>query len=209
MPIATPIPRRPQDEQLAKRQRFQIIKVAVASLFALLLFYAGFEGRQHARLQVKLNEIAAVRDQLQRRLNDLETNSIVPPSSSNVQVAPLVNTLKTLIEQFDFDHRPTELSEVEQLELRLSQAILANAEQRFADALALITDQDEKVARSGAKARSGRLARILQARADSFYGRREWQNALDRYREVLTLKPNHPATKARIAECQRALAKTN
>lgn len=209
MPIATPIPRRPQDEQLAKRQRSQIIKVAVASSFVLLLFYAGFEGRQHARLQVQLNEITAIRDQLQRRLNAPQTNDTGLPSSSNPQVAPSANGLKALLEQFDFDHRPGELSKVEQLELRLSQATLANAERRFADALALITDQDEKEARSGANAQRGRLARILQARGDSFYGRREWQNALDRYREVLTLKPNHLATKARVAECQQALGKTN
>ena len=209
MPAATPIPRRPQDEPLAKRQRFQIIKVAVASFGVLLLMYAGFQGRQHARLQLKLNEITAVRDQLQRRLNDPQISSTGLPSSANAQVAPLANGLKALLEQFDLDDNPRQLSEPERLELRLSQATLANAERRFADAVASITDQDEKEARSGSKALRSRFVSILQVRGDSFYGLREWQNALDRYREVLTLKPNRRATIARMAECQRALGKTN
>ena len=209
MPTATPIPRRPPDAELAKRQRFQIIKAGIASLFVLLLMYAGFQGRRHARLQVQLNEVTALRDQLQRRLNDPQTNSPALPSSFDVRVAPLVNGLKALLEQFDFDHRPGELSVIEHLDLRLSQATLANAERRFTDALALVTDQDEKTARSASDAQSPRLVRILQVRGDSFYGRRDWQNALDRYREVLTLKPNHAGTKTRVAECQRALGKTN
>jgi hypothetical protein len=207
MPAAAPIPRRPQDEPFAKRQRFQIIKIAVAGVFVLLLMSAGFQGRQHARLQVKLNEITAVRDQLRRRLNDLQTNSPGLPTSSNLQAESLVNALKARLDQFDFDHRPRALSEAEHLELRLSQATLANAEGRFADALTLLTEQDEKTARS--ELRKGRLAPLLQVRGDSFYGLRQWQNALDRYREVLTLKPNHRATLARVAQCQRALGGAN
>ena len=209
MPAATPIPRRPHDEPLAKRQRFQIVKVAAASLCVLLLLYAGFQGRQHARVQVKLNEITAVRDQLQRRLNDPQISSTGLPSSANAQVAPVANGLKVLLEQFDLENSPRQLSEPERLELRLSQATLANAERRFTEALALITDQDEVETRSGSKAQRPRLVRILQLRGDSFYGLREWQKALDRYREALTLKPNRSATMARIAECQRALGKTN
>jgi hypothetical protein len=207
MPAAAPIPRRPQDEQFAKRQRFQIIKVAVACLLVLLLMSAGFRGRQHARLQVKLNEITAVRDQLRRHLNDLQTNSPGLPTSSNLQAESLVNALKARLDQFDFDHRPRELSEAEHLDLRLTQATLANAEGRFADALTLLTEQDEKTAR--AEPRKGRLIHILQMRGDSFYGLHQWENALDRYREVLTLKPNHSATMARVAQCRQALGGTN
>ncbi len=163
------------------------MKIAIAFIIGLLLMYAGLQGRRHARIQAMLNDIAAVRDQVQRRLDDEQP----------VQT-PLVNGLKGGLRQFESIYSARKLSKMEDLEVRLSKATLANAEQRFGDALVLLTDEDEKT-------QTDHRVRVLQVRADSFYGLREWQKALDRYREMLVLRPNRTVTIARIAACQHAL----
>jgi tetratricopeptide (TPR) repeat protein len=220
--IATAVPGSAQDEHLAIRRRFKIAKVAIAFLFALVLMYAGFQGRQHARLQVRLNEITLLRDQLQQTLDDEQkpAERLVGgvrataadtgrPPSSNDQVKALAYTLKTRLGPFDADYSPRQLSEVERWELRLSKATLANAEQRFAEALTTITAEDEKGNRASTQAQIGRLVRVLQIRGDSFYGLHEWRDALDRYRPMLMLQPNRIVTRARVTDCHYALGSRN
>jgi tetratricopeptide (TPR) repeat protein len=117
--------------------------------------------------------------------------------------------LKTRLAQFDPAHWPGKFSEDATLEIRLSQATLATAEQRFADALKIITVEDEKAKRASTGAEIDRFVRVLQIRGDSFYGLHEWQNALDRYREMLTLQSNRIAVITRVADCQYALGRSH
>ena len=195
-------------------------KTAAAFLSGLLLLYIGHRGRQHATLQARLHEFTLVCEQLQQKLDEaqtpteaLEADVQAKPSNALRALAPdpqrttLVDALKTGLRQFDLDFSPTRLSEVESLEIRLSKATLAIAEQRFADALTTITDEDERGTRDGPKVQTGQVVRVLQIRALSFYGLREWQEALLRFRHLLILQPNRTAVVARIAECLEALGR--
>jgi len=218
--LTTAIRGQPKGDYIARRRRAQTLKVGTACLSVLLLMYVGFKGKHHAGLQAKLKEIVLLRDQLQQRLDEQQrspaqllaggrganANPGWPPAS-DPQVIAVVNALKTRLSQFDSDQSSAGLSDDERLELRLSEAILANAEGRLTDALAMITDKDEKS--SNLEPQIGRSVRVLQTRADSFYGLHQWQEALDRYRRVLTLQPNRIVAIARIADCQSALGQTN
>src|ERR1051326_3126414 len=163
------IPGLDKDRRLATRRRLDRAKIGFAFLLALLLLYLGFQGRRHAIREASLSQIALVRDQLQQKLDDEHaaagsfggggTNAIDRPSS-DPQVADLVSTLQTRLGQFDTDYRQAKLSEIESLEIRLSQATLANAEQRFTDALQLVTGNDEKAKPAPGKAQIGRLIRL-------------------------------------------------
>jgi tetratricopeptide (TPR) repeat protein len=215
VPVPTAIPA--QDEDLARRRRFDLAKVAVASLFVLVLLYLGLQGRQYARTQAKLDDITRVRHQLELAFDYEQglperfpdglgnTNTIASrPAISTPQARRLLNALHTLLQEFYYKGR---LSDVESLELRLSQATLANAEQRFADALNIITGQDEQGERPRTEAQLSRALRVLQIRGDALYGLQKWEDALERYRKALRLQPDRVATIARLAECQAALGK--
>jgi len=214
-------PRRTTEEQLAKRQRFEILKAASAILFALLLLYSGFQGRKHTRLQARLNEILLVRDQLQQKLdgeqNPSEHLGAVPRTNTNASQRPLsnpavtalVSELNTRIGQFDSERRSERLSEAENLGIRLSKATLANAERRFADALMLIPLEDEKEKRTNTARQSSLFALAFKIRGDSFYGLHKWQDALECYQRMLALTPNQAGTMGLIAGCHHALGRTN
>lgn len=180
-----------------------IVKAVVAFLFLFLLLSFGFRGRQHARVQAKLEDITVIRDQLQQKLEDGQR------PAENFEAGTMASALKARLGEFESDHPPGQLSAAENLELRLCKATLANAEQRFAEALAMVTEADEKASRARASGQADRLIRILLVRGDSFCGRREWKEALKCYQEALTLKPNRPAALAHAADCQFALGKTN
>jgi tetratricopeptide (TPR) repeat protein len=174
-------------------RRFQIIKVGIALLFVVALTYVGFQGRQHARLQAKLSDLSVVCDRLQQELDE----------ESNNQIGQLLNILKARFDEFEADYTARKLSPIENLELRIAQATVANAERRFGDALATLTSEDEKGLNSSL------LPRVLRVRGDAFYGRQEWKEAFERYQRLLALQPNHLLGLARVAGCQSALGKTN
>src|SRR5262249_42109301 len=54
-----------------------------------------------------------------------------------------------------------------------------------------------------------RLIRIRKVRGDSFYRLHQWPSALERYQEVLGLRPNTTVALGRVAECHAALGHTN
>jgi tetratricopeptide (TPR) repeat protein len=219
--MATTSPDRSTGQDVARRRRFNAAKLVVALISALLLMAFGWKGRQHARVQARLNEILGLREQLQQQL-DNEGRSIVSfalvgtetaerssqsSQESNPQVKSLSATLQTTLGQFQSDYRSRALSEIENLEIRLAKATLANAEQRFAEALTVLIDQDAKGESAGAEAQIVRQVRVLQTRGDSFYGLHQMQEALERYRQMLTLQPNHLVAIARAGDCQYALGK--
>ena len=215
--FTTPIADHAKDGYLARRRRFQMAKLAVALFFAFVLMYVGLHGKQHAGVQARLNDLALLRDQLQQKLDNdqlvgcvprTRTNSTWSPSSDPA-VGALVSAFKARLWQFDADYSQARLSEVERFELRLTETTLANAEGRFADALGMITDKDQNATGSTSEAQTNRLVRVLDIRADSFYGLHQWQNALDHYRQLLILQPNQLVALSRVAECEYAIGKTN
>jgi hypothetical protein len=202
-------------EPAGKQRRFKMAKGAVAFSCVLLLLYAGYQGRQLARLQARLGAILVVRDQLQQKLEG-ERRSIgqvldsghgtnantIEALSHNPEAQGLARTLSTELAQFESLYVPGHLPEAESLELRLSKATLANAQARYGDALAMLTAADEQGKKSGAAARIGRWTDVLEIRGDSLYGLHQWRDALERYQQILTLQPNRVAIQARVAACQ-------
>src|SRR5215470_715554 len=87
--LTTATPGRTQDEHLAQRRRFQLAKVAGASLLALALFYAGQRGRQQVNLQIRLDQITLACDRLQRQLEDEQriADPLTNPPASSSRVA--------------------------------------------------------------------------------------------------------------------------
>ena len=202
---------RTQPLNLVRRRRFQIVKATVAFFCLAALMFMGLRGKQQARRQAVLDDIKAVRDQLQQKLDDEpgSTTNASRSGSSGAQMQPLLGLLDSKLKQFDADYDAKALSRIEDMELRLGWATLANAGQRFSDALRIVTDQDEQGNRDRSQAQIDRLIRIRQIRGDSFYGLHQWQSALERYREVLGLRPNTIVALGRVAECHVALGHTN
>ena len=211
-----------QGETRAERRSFQRIKFAAACLLVLALMCFGYRGKRQARLQNTINEMAPVCEQLQQKLEEEEKRTGDPPGdlrgsgidasrtpSSNLQIGALGETLKTRLASFNSDHGPGELSGVADLEIRLIQATLANAEQRFADALSAVTENDERRKDSGIDPQAVRLFRVLRIRGDAFYGLHAWRNALDCYRQLPRLRPARLVTMARVAHCLDALGRAN
>jgi tetratricopeptide (TPR) repeat protein len=218
--ISTVIPGPSND--VLRRRRLSIAKIAVSCSLLLLVVYIGQRGRQYANLQIRLEEIGVLCGKLQQRLDDEQTptkqlfSRVKEPTLSgsglpplNPQIMGLKDTLQILLDQFDSDYAPGRLSETESLDRLLAGATLANAGQRFDDALAMITEKDEKVRIASTEAGIDRHVRVLQIRGDSFYGLCKWPDALDCYRQILILQPNRIAAIARVATCYYALGRLN
>jgi tetratricopeptide (TPR) repeat protein len=193
------------------------VKTSIALLLVLVLAFLGYRGRQSVRLHLRLREISALSERLQqaqdadqrpRGLFDIGPREI-QPLPSNRQVKALAGTLTKHLERFESEFVVHQLSDADSLEIRLSKATLANAQGRFADSLAAVTVDDEKWVRAAGEDQSRRLARILQVRGDSFYGLRQWADALDHYQQLLLLEPNQLHAMARLGDCQYSLGRTN
>jgi len=219
MSIATAIVAHTKDVKLAKRRRFNLLKVALAVSAVLALMYAGLQGRQHARLQARVQAISLVRDRLQQKLDEQTsteqfvgtvhgtTTEASHRPSADEQIKSLISTLNIRLGQFDSDYGPDRLGEVEGLDVRLSKATLANAERRFAGALTIVTERDQKAQHLGREAQNDRLMSVLQVRGDSFYGLHELQQALDCYQQILILHPDRVATLALVANCEYGIGR--
>ncbi len=194
---------------LAKARRLKIPKGAIASLFVLLLLALGIRGKERVRLQAKVDGIVLAREELQRRLADepgpAGTNSTrMGQSVSNPNLKESSVQLRALLGQFETEPRRNKLNDVQNLDVRMAEATLANAEQRFGDALTIIGAEDEK--RTGS---TELRQRTLQIRGDSLFGLHQWHEALEYYRQVSVLDTNHLGTKRRIAECLYALGNSS
>src|ERR1043165_1810388 len=220
MSIATAIVAHTKDVKLAKRRRFNFVKVAVAISAVLALMYAGFQGRHYARLQARVDEITRIRARLQQKLDEEQTSTeqflgtvhgrtteASHRPSADDQIKSLISTLNIRLGQFDSDYGPDRLGKAEDLEVRLSKATLANAERRFAAALTIVTERDQKAQHLRREAQNDRLMSVLQVRGDSFYGLHELQQALDCYQQILILHPNRVATLALVANCEYGIGR--
>ncbi|HWB03866.1 MAG TPA: tetratricopeptide repeat protein [Verrucomicrobiales bacterium] len=186
------------------------VKVVFAVCLGVLLLAAGLKGRQHAMLLSALDGITQARDQLQDILYEGREPAKAVASEAIVTAGPLPasppapttpeGNLRTLLTRFDSEYRRSELSDEDSLQIRLSHATLANAGERFADALTTITDEDGK--------KTDAAPRVFRVRGDAFFGLRQWGEALNCYRKTLQFDPDHPAAKTRAAECLAELGNT-
>jgi tetratricopeptide (TPR) repeat protein len=196
---------------------FQIGKHAIAFGIVLLVAFMGVRGKQQAMLQARINEVTRLREQLLQKMDGdhglaLEVLQPIPPTSSpgliNKEIRDLTEALRTQLGRFESDYDSRQLGRPDRFEIPLSQATLANAEQRFSDALNTLTQEDEKPGALNSR-QDVSLFRVLQIRADSFYGLRRWDEALQRYQQLQVLQPNRLIVLARIASCESAQGRTN
>src|ERR1041385_9010248 len=138
-----------KEGHLLKRRRLKIAKTVIVSFFVLLLLGLGIRGKEQVRLQAKVDEIVLAREQLQRKLDDEQRPGGVNSTSTGQSVSnPILKEsnaqLRALLGQFELEHRRNNLTDVQNLDLRMAEATLANAEQRFAEALNIVGAEDEK-----------------------------------------------------------------
>jgi tetratricopeptide (TPR) repeat protein len=199
----------PMESSPAKGRRSRQVTVAFAALAALLLLCLGLQGRRQAILLARIDALDSVRDVLQQKLDEdlIRADPFAggpPPLSPGA--AALATQLTTEIARFERENRAFKMSAPESLEFRMSQATLANADQRFGDAAKLLTSADEASAPANNPTASQRSLRVLRIRGDSLSGLGKWQDALERYRQVLAERPDALATATRAVQCERALA---
>ena len=184
--------------------------VAAIALSFLLLAYAGSLGHRHARREADLANIRFSRDRLQEALDARRTAASVatrtrgtadPPSTSR-EVTEWAATLKWRLAQFRSTYAPA--PEVEDLELRSSEATLAIAEGRFQEALSALAVQAERpvLEEPGAP---DRAAAALRLRADALHDTQQWSAALDLYRQVLVRHPEELDVLERMAMCLHSM----
>jgi tetratricopeptide (TPR) repeat protein len=177
--------------------------------------YYGYRGKQHGALLWRLKEIRAASEELQRKLDDTREPRLVqatavssnPPAPTNREVQSALGSLKANLEQFESEYGAGHLSEIESQELRISQGTLANGEQRFREALTMVTAEDEKRTSATRGAQLGDRFRVLLVRGDAFLGLHQWADALARFQQML--QPDRPGILARAADCHYALGRTN
>ena len=195
----------------ARGQRLHAGMVAAVLLAVLLLAYAGGRGHRHARREADLANILFSRDRLQEALDARRTAAAVAtrpggaPADAALQsreVTEWAATLKWRLARFRSTHATT--SDVEDLDLRLSEAILAISEGRFSDASSAVAVEPDRPDR-GEPGSPDRAAAVLQVRADTCHDTKQWSAALDLYRQILVRHPEDLDVLERMAMCLYSL----
>jgi tetratricopeptide (TPR) repeat protein len=173
--------------------------VAVVLITILLLAHAGSRGHRHARREADLANIQFSRDRLEEALDARRTADSVATrprgaSADSLSLTRAVTdwaaTLKLRLDQFRSRYAPP--SEIEDLDLRSSDVVLAIAEGRFQEALGAI----------GAQAERRGWERL---RADALFDTQQWPAALDVYRQILVRHPEELVVLERMAMCLYSL----
>lgn len=184
-------------------------KIVIAVLIVVLLALLGFKGRQQARIQAQLDDIASIRDLLQQSLDSEQADDKAMDAAFTLGLAAspaypkndLINTLKLLLDQFTSQHSQKHLLGAQRFDLRLAKATLELAERRFDGALGETTEEDQPFRQSGPSLRR------LQIRGDAFYGLHQCQAALECYRQILNRQPKRTIILVRSAACSDALGR--
>lgn len=196
--------RNPTTPEQHTSRRGLFLKVGGAVVLATALMYAGYVGKWRAGLEWRLREITRDAQQLQQVVEEESA------PGGNQPAKELVATLKARLAELDTQYKRDQLSEHENLAIRVAQATVANAEGRYADALVMVTEQDELRQRAAVgPQQKTELRQLLQIRGDTLYQLRQWAAALDRYQGVLRLGPKQISVQARIANCLESLGRTN
>jgi serine/threonine-protein kinase len=134
---------------------------------------------------------------------DEETEAATP----GPEVQAEANRLKGLLGQLKAE--PGAAPEDTDLPLRLAEATVANAEQRFDQTLAIVTGDDLAAERGRTDGQIEREVEINRVRGDAFYGMKKWKEALECYRRILQLQPGSWADRRRVVDCLNQLRRTD
>jgi tetratricopeptide (TPR) repeat protein len=206
--------RSPVDASRRRRPWLRAAKVAALALLFLPLAYAGIEGQRSARRRGQVEEIRFCRDSLQKALDAQRSAAAGPTPKRSAAAAgdgsrPVrewAAKLSLRAAAFRSTHAPP--SEAEDLELKLSEALVAIAERRCADALRTLGAAAERIEPDGPGTRD-RLAEILRLRADAHYDMQDWPAALEHSRQLLLRRPGLLSAVERVAQSLDSLKQTD
>ncbi|MBL9139900.1 MAG: bacterial transcriptional activator domain-containing protein, partial [Verrucomicrobiales bacterium] len=197
-----------------KQNRQSFLKWGFALSAMIILMIGGFAGRKATWLRLDLDPVISSADLLQQRMDESQhlfeprpgATPVVAESAgsgwiSQPAVVAQAATVKSNLAAFHRSRPRAKLPPIEEQERRLATATLANAEGRFAEALAEVPPPAEATLPPSHHVERHRLIRVIQVRADAFYGLRDWTSALAEYRRIHALHPNHVPVLGRMAEC--------
>ena len=151
-------------------------------------------------LQAKLDEEHARSHQLVRGVEHaLGTSEEM--SRTDPDVTRLSLELKELLAHYDKQYANRTATKIDDLQLRLARATLANAEARYNDAAALITETDLRNEQAKTDFQHGHEATANRIFADAQFGLHNWARALASYDRVQELKPNDVEARRMRATC--------
>ncbi len=195
------------------------IRAACFAVVVLALAYLGIRGRSQTRLRIAFDEVAQLRDQLQTQLDgepwpaDPLAAAIGSPSSAPAVTPTTTETpdgtarrLEDAVLRFESRHPSRQLPPDLALDLRLTRATLSLARREFDKAAALVGNAEP--ATTGTAPEALRL-RALRLTGDARFGRQQWADAAEAYRQVTTLQTNHWFAHLRLAECLEHLGQTS
>jgi tetratricopeptide (TPR) repeat protein len=195
------------------------VLIAAAILSALTMAVLGQRGKQHAILLARLEDADRLSAFLQRALEgeqerrrefldgaDSASDAASRPWAPDPRLSEFAASLKTRLEQPGLNNHVPGLPSEQTLRIKLAWAVLSNAGGQFRDALTALSAEDEHL---GISSGDPLLAvRILQARGDAFFGLHAWQDALDRYRQIQEIDPDHLAAMSRLTASLAQLEKS-
>ena len=170
--------------------------------------------------QVLLDELINSRDELQQALNRANRQSqqlavgVAEASGQALVVATedpavkmLAAKLRKALDEYKEHSNLEEISQVDDLELRLTEATLANAERRYARSLELITEDDALGEQLTTEVQIQREVSVQRVRGDATYGQASWAEALECYTRINQLRPDNIDALNSMARCNWDLAR--
>ena len=189
-----------------RRSWLRSTELVALTLLLVVLACIGTLGKLEATRRAELDLVLAVRDELQKALDDERSlsgplaQSAVEPGARSREAADWAAQLEARIEKHASSQEPA--ADTEETDLRLGQASLAVARRKFPDALALTEKLEEVPAEAGGR---DRWAEVLRIRADAYRDSGDPAAALVEYRKVALRQPGDLAVAERIAECLHAV----
>ncbi len=200
----------------AVRSQFAAV---VAAAFAVPLLGLAFLG---SWVVVRSNdtELARLRKEIDRAESELQTaldrekqqfglvheafgqaRTVALYHPADPAIQGLADNLKRLVEEFKVHVSTKPLSDADGRRLRIAEGLVANAERRYADALALVPEQDAAAAFAWARAQVEQAVKANQVRANAFYGLQRWRDALAYYQRILELRPDDRSAALSAGNC--------
>ena len=184
----------------AERKRRRRLATPIILLFVLLFgsaaSFAVWKSVQVARFQQRddlLSEIDNKQQELQKAID--EANQTPNGVRAHLPlIRPLADELRELLVKFNAEFRDEVLPDEIHRQIRDAEGTVLISEREFAKALEVVTQEDEEAAGKD-------YLRRLRIRASAFYGLRQWNNALERFRKILANYPNDSFAKNAVGVC--------
>jgi len=159
------------------------------------------ERKHHEKVDALREKVDALQGKLQDELKKQvgmtvgvaeatgRANAIARSDPSNQAIKSLAEQLKNVLQEFKAQVALKDMSETDDLRIRLADATIANAERRYEAALKLVTEEEAKAAVAAVNAKAELAIAINRIRGDSLYALKRWKEALACYERILEVRP--------------------